>query len=114
MAKKLSVHESTISRLSNKYVQTMHGILPIKFFFSSKLADVYTEGSNSSTAVKRKISNLIAEEERNKVYSDQELCDILCSQHNIIISRRTVAKYREELQISKIRRSVPVKLKYDF
>jgi RNA polymerase sigma-54 factor len=100
MAKRLDVHESTVSRLSNKYVQTMYGILPIKFFFSSKLANVYTEEDNSSRAVKKQICDLVAAEDVNKVLSDRQLCDILCSKYNVVISRRTVAKYREELRIA--------------
>ena len=100
LAQRLDVHESTISRLSNKYVQTMYGTVPIKFFFSSKLPNLYTEQDNSSKAIKKYLKDLVETENINNVLSDRQLCDILQHKYNVVISRRTVAKYRDQLKIA--------------
>ena len=97
VASDINMHESTISRVtSNKYLACDHGIFSFKFFFSSALKS--DNGNVSSTSVKDLIKNIIAEEDPRNPYSDQKIAEMLNKQ-NIVIARRTVAKYREELKI---------------
>jgi len=98
IAEKVSLHESTISRAtSNKYVQTPRGIFELKYFFTSALATASGEAA-SSESVKRRIKTLIEQEDRKAPLSDQKLSEMLLAE-GIEISRRTVAKYREEMLI---------------
>lgn len=92
------VHESTVSRVtSNKYVETPQGIYRLKYFFSGELPT--DSGSNvASTTVKEKIKNMIENEDPAKPLSDKAISDALETQ-GIHTARRTVAKYREELNI---------------
>lgn len=91
------MHESTVSRATNgKYVQTPRGLYELKFFFSSGLTT--SGGEMSSTSIKSMIKDLIEQENPKKPYSDQKISDILKAK-GINISRRTVAKYRDELEI---------------
>lgn len=98
-AELLEVHESTISRaIKSKYIQTPCGIFGIQTLFIKGL--VNTEGTIDSTfQIKARIKEIIQSENSKKPYSDQNLVAIL-NKENIQISRRTVAKYREELLIS--------------
>ncbi len=98
VAASLEMHESTVSRAtSNKYMQTPLGLFPFKFFFTSSLQG--EDGQNySSTSIKSYIKELISQESPEKPYSDSKLAGLL-NQEGIEISRRTVAKYREELYI---------------
>lgn len=97
IATELNIHESTVSRVSsNKYALTPQGIFELKFFFKNSLQT--DDGLVSSTSLKEKIKNLIAEENTVCPLSDLHISDILNKQ-NIQIARRTVAKYREELGI---------------
>lgn len=98
VAAQLDCHESTISRVTTgKYIATPHGILELKYFFPSHIKT--TNGDNkSSTAVKLLIEQLINQEDPGNVYSDDQIAVILKEQ-DIHISRRTVAKYREEMNI---------------
>jgi len=98
VADDIGVHESTVSRATNgKYVQTPRGLYELKYFFASSLGDSY--GSTvSSTSVKSKIKKLIEEENSQKPLSDQKIAEIL-KEEGINISRRTVAKYRDEMRI---------------
>lgn len=99
IAERVNLHESTISRAtSNKYVQTPRGVFELKFFFSSALTTTMGEGA-SSQSVKRRIKALIEGEDRKHPLSDQKISEIL-SGEGIAISRRTVAKYREEMLIA--------------
>lgn len=99
VAADIGMHESTVSRAtSNKYVQTPHGLYELSFFFSSGLDDLGGDGI-SSESVKAMIADLIAAEDTHKPLSDQKIADML-GQRGIEISRRTVAKYREEKQIA--------------
>lgn len=94
----VDLHESTISRATNnKYVQTPRGIFELKYFFSSGLSTSNGEAT-SSESVKAKLKELVDKEDRKKPLSDQRLCELL-NEEGITISRRTVAKYREELGI---------------
>ncbi|MFF2532533.1 RNA polymerase factor sigma-54 [Brevibacillus sp. NPDC058079] len=98
IAERVSLHESTISRAtSNKYVQTPRGIFELKYFFTSALSTSSGEAT-SSESVKRRIKALIEQEDRKSPLSDQKLGEMLLTE-GIEISRRTVAKYREEMLI---------------
>ena len=92
------VHESTVSRVtSNKYVETPQGIYRLKYFFSGELPT--DSGSNvAATTVKEKIKDMIENEDAAKPLSDKAISDALEAQ-GIHTARRTVAKYREELDI---------------
>ena len=92
------VHESTVSRVtSNKYVETPQGIYKLKFFFSTDLPTDSGEGV-SSTTVKDKIREMIDGENTAKPFSDQTIANGL-EKEGIHVARRTVQKYREELNI---------------
>ena len=98
IAEAVEMHESTISRVTTrKYIHTPRGIFELKYFFSSH---VKTSGGGeaSSTAIQAHIKKLILEEEPRKPLSDSKIADIL-SQRGIKVARRTVAKYREIMNI---------------
>lgn len=98
VAKEMGVHESTVSRtIKDKYLQCGQGVLPLSYFFSRPLAAITDEGIAPEKA-KEEIRTLIEKEDRKKPLSDQKLCDIL-AQKKVILSRRTVAKYRDEMGI---------------
>ncbi len=104
IADDIEMHESTISRATNgKYVQTPRGLFELKYFFTSGLES--SDGDISSTSIKSTLKEIIDGEDTKKPYSDQKLAELLKAQ-GINISRRTVAKYRDELEIpsSTIRR----------
>lgn len=93
----IEMHESTVSRATNgKYVQTPRGIFELKYFFSSGINT--DAGGVASTGIKSMIKDLIDNEHTKKPLSDQKIADIL-KKEDIKISRRTVAKYRDELSI---------------
>ncbi|MCY9090229.1 MULTISPECIES: RNA polymerase factor sigma-54 [Bacillus] len=95
----LSLHESTISRaIKGKTIQTPYGLFEMKMFFSGK-AEASGDGDTSNYAVKTHLEALIQHEDKTKPLSDQKLADLLYEQHRIQISRRTVAKYRDQLNI---------------
>jgi RNA polymerase sigma-54 factor len=94
----IGMHESTISRVTtNKYVETPQGLFELKFFFHSGIASGDGE-MVSSISVKKMIQDLLANEDPAKPLSDQEVAQILKGRA-LVIARRTVAKYREELGI---------------
>ncbi|MDA8212264.1 MAG: RNA polymerase factor sigma-54 [Clostridia bacterium] len=98
VAEIVGMHESTISRAtSNKYIQTPKGVFEMKYFFSSGVDDV-TGTMISSQSIKRMIRDLVEAEDPKKPLSDQRIGDILVSK-GLNISRRTVAKYRDEIGI---------------
>jgi len=99
VANDIGMHESTVSRVvSNKYMQTPRGILPMKYFFHTGIDS--SEGEDvSSLSIKNKISKMISEEDPRKPLSDAKLMQRLRSE-GIQIARRTVAKYREELRLA--------------
>ena len=98
IAQQIDMHESTVSRATTrKYMHTPRGIHELKFFFSSHVAT--TEGGEcSSTAIKALIRKLVQGEDVKKPLSDNKLCSLLEDQ-GVIVARRTVAKYREQLHI---------------
>ncbi|MFM8353533.1 MAG: RNA polymerase factor sigma-54 [Gammaproteobacteria bacterium] len=98
IAEEVGMHESTISRVTNrKYMHTPRGIFELKYFFSSHVSS-QEGGDVSSTAIRAIISKLTADENPGKPLSDQKLVELLAAQ-NITVARRTVAKYRESLAI---------------
>ena len=98
VADDLGIHESTVSRAINgKYMQTPRGVFEIKYFFSSGVTGSDGEGV-SSNSIKSMIKEIIDSEDPKNPYSDQDMVAML-SERGIEISRRTVAKYREGLNI---------------
>lgn len=99
VAEDIGMHESTVSRVTtNKYVHTPRGIFELKYFFNSSITGVGTQGDLASEAVKKKIRDIIAQEDGKKPYSDQKLVEFL-RRDGVKIARRTVAKYREAMGI---------------
>jgi len=98
IATAISMHESTISRVtSGKYMHTPRGVYELRYFFSSQVEGGDGQGT-SSTAIRAKIRKLIREEDPANPLSDSRLAEIL-SGEGIPVARRTVAKYREGLGI---------------
>jgi len=98
IAEAVGMHESTISRVTNKkYMHTPRGIFELKYFFSSHVS-TNTGGECSATAIRALLKKLIAAENTNKPLSDNKLATILGEQ-GINVARRTVAKYREAMAI---------------
>ncbi|MCZ6916696.1 MAG: RNA polymerase factor sigma-54 [Gemmatimonadetes bacterium] len=94
----ISMHESTVSRVTNqKYVQTPRGVLPLKFFFSSSLGTTGGEDA-SARAVKAQIKKMVGEEETSKPMTDSDIVKAM-ARRGVKIARRTVAKYRDQLNI---------------
>jgi RNA polymerase sigma-54 factor len=98
IAERVNLHESTISRVtSRKYAQTPRGVFELKYFFSSQLKT--TDGGEiSSTSVKAALAELVNDEDIKHPYSDQRLTELM-NGRGFQIARRTVAKYREELNL---------------
>ncbi len=98
IAKDVDMHESTVSRVTTqKYMHTPRGIFELKYFFSSHVATA-TGGECSSTAIRAIIKKLVAAENSRKPLSDNKIATLLDEQ-GIKVARRTVAKYRESMQI---------------
>lgn len=98
VANELGVHSSTISRVvTNKYVDTPQGVMELRKFFTMGVEKADGE-SLSIVQVKLKIRKMIDGENKKKPYSDNQIGQML-RQDNIFITRRTVAKYREQMQI---------------
>src|SRR5512132_824216 len=99
VAETVGMHESTISRVtSNKYVHTHEGLFELKYFFNSSIHRVDDEDI-ASESVKQAIKKIILAEDKANPYSDQAIVKILEDTDGIKIARRTVAKYREMLNI---------------
>jgi RNA polymerase sigma-54 factor len=100
VAGELEIHESTVSRaVREKYVQTPIGTFALKSFFTSTIQNVSDDENTSSTQVKKKIAMLIEKENKQKPLSDQEIVERLKVEEGMVVSRRTIAKYREQLGI---------------
>lgn len=98
VAEKVGLHESTVSRATaGKYMETPKGIFSLKYFFNARL-DTLSGEAMSSVSVKKLIKEIIDRENSKSPYSDQKIAEILLNK-GIMISRRTVAKYREEMMI---------------
>lgn len=99
VAEDISMHESTVSRVTtNKHMHTPQGIFPMKFFFTTGFTTAGTGAEVSSLTVKDAIQKMIREEESSAPLKDQQIVDSLKAV-GLDIARRTVAKYREELRI---------------
>jgi RNA polymerase sigma-54 factor len=99
IAEAISMHESTISRVtSGKYMLTPRGVFELRYFFSSQVEGEDGQGT-SSTAIRAKIRKLIKEEDPASPLSDSRIAEIL-SGEGIPVARRTVAKYREAIGIA--------------
>jgi RNA polymerase sigma-54 factor len=98
VAEVVGVHETTVSRaVANKYMQTPQGLFEMKYFFTPGF-ETASGTAMSNTSVKEEVSQLIEREDPTKPLSDQEIVAIL-KEKGIPIARRTVAKYRNELNI---------------
>lgn len=99
IAEEIGMHESTISRVTtSKYMHTPRGVFEFKYFFSSHLS---TAGGDdqSSTSVRAKIRRYISAEDPRKPLSDSKITKLLMDE-GIKVARRTVAKYRESMNIA--------------
>jgi RNA polymerase sigma-54 factor len=98
VAEVISMHESTVSRVTNeKFVQTPRGVLPLKFFFSSGLSTTGGEDV-SARGIKDQIQKLVENEDPKHPLTDQAIVNIL-KESGVQIARRTVAKYRDQLGV---------------
>jgi len=98
IAEEVGIHESTVSRsINGKYLQSPRGVYEIKYFFSAGVSGSHGEGI-SSNSIKEFIREIVDNENPKKPYSDQDMVEML-KEKGISISRRTVAKYRDEMQI---------------
>jgi RNA polymerase sigma-54 factor len=99
VANDIGMHESTVSRVvTNKYMHTPQGVFEMKFFFHSGISSSYGE-SVSSVTIKQRIRKIIENEDARKPLSDSKIVSIL-QREGLVLARRTIAKYREELKIS--------------
>jgi RNA polymerase sigma-54 factor len=99
VAQVVGVHETTVSRaVSGKYMQTPQGIFEMKYFFTAGIETASGNGM-SNTSVKDMIAEIFEKEDTSKPLSDQEVVRMLKEKEGITIARRTVAKYRTELNI---------------
>lgn len=98
IADTLSLHESTVSRVTTqKFMHTPRGIFELKYFFGSHVA-TEAGGSASSTAIRALIKQLVSAENTRAPLSDGQISELL-GQQGIVVARRTIAKYRESMQI---------------
>ena len=98
VANDIGMHESTVSRVvNNKYMHTPQGVYEMKFFFHSGISSSYGE-SVSSVTIKQRIRKIIEAEDPRKPLSDSKIVSIL-QREGLMLARRTIAKYREELKI---------------
>jgi len=103
VAERLGVHESTVSRATaNKYIQTPQGVFEIKFFFASGLASD-SGRTISQASIKKSIEEFLSREDPQSPWTDQQITDHLKSR-GLRISRRTVAKYRDEMGVPSMAR----------
>ncbi|MEG0662898.1 MAG: RNA polymerase sigma-54 factor, partial [Anaerovoracaceae bacterium] len=98
VAEELGIHESTVSRsINGKYMQSPRGVFELKYFFSAGVASGQGDGI-SSNSIKTHIKEIIDGEDVKSPYSDQAIVEML-GERGIQLSRRTVAKYRDEMHI---------------
>jgi RNA polymerase sigma-54 factor len=98
VASDIGMHESTVSRVvNNKYMHTPQGVYEMKFFFHSGISSSYGE-SVSSVTIKQRIRKIIEGEDQRRPLSDSKIMSIL-QKEGLVLARRTIAKYREELKI---------------
>ncbi len=95
----IGVHESTVSRATaHKFIQTPRGLFEMKYFFTAAIPSTELGQSHSAEAVRQRIRQMIDEEDPDEVLSDDSIVDRL-RKADIVVARRTVAKYRDSLKI---------------
>jgi RNA polymerase sigma-54 factor len=98
VASDIGMHESTVSRVvNNKYMHTPQGVYELKYFFHSGINSSYGE-SVSSVTIKQRIKKIIEAEDQRRPLSDSKIMNML-QKEGLVLARRTIAKYREELKI---------------
>ncbi len=98
VASDIGMHESTVSRVvNNKYMHTPQGVYEMKFFFHSGISSSYGENVSSVT-IKQRIKKIIEAEDQRRPLSDSKIMNML-QKEGLVLARRTIAKYREELKI---------------
>ncbi len=98
VANDIGMHESTVSRVvTNKYMHTPQGVFEMKYFFHSGISSSYGDAVSSVT-IKQRIRKIIENEDQRKPLSDSKIVSIL-QREGLMLARRTIAKYREELKI---------------
>lgn len=99
IAEAIEMHESTVSRVtSNKFMATPRGIFELKYFFNAAIASSSGGEAHSAESVRHRIKTLIDDEPVAKILSDDKIVGVLNAE-GIDIARRTVAKYRESMNI---------------
>jgi len=99
IADAITMHESTVSRVtSNKYIATPRGVFELKYFFTASIQSVNGAEAHSAEAVRDRIREMIENESRREVLSDDRIVSLLTAD-GVNIARRTVAKYREAMRI---------------
>ena len=100
VADAIEMHESTVSRVtSNKYMATPRGVFEMKYFFTTALASTDGENAHSSEAVRHRIRQLVDAEAPQDILSDDTIAEMLHKEQGIEVARRTVAKYRDGMNI---------------
>ncbi|WEJ58471.1 RNA polymerase factor sigma-54 [Devosia sp. FJ2-5-3] len=100
VAEEIEMHESTVSRVTaNKYMATPRGLYEMKYFFTTAIASSDGGGDHSAEAVRHRIRQLIDAESIKDILSDDTIAEILRKEQGIDVARRTVAKYREGMNI---------------
>ncbi|MBD8066387.1 RNA polymerase factor sigma-54 [Devosia sp. PTR5] len=100
VAEAIEMHESTVSRVTaNKYMATPRGIFDLKYFFTTAIASADGSAEHSAEAVRHRIRQLIDAEPASAVLSDDTIAEILRKEQGMDVARRTVAKYREAMNI---------------
>ncbi|UJQ93297.1 RNA polymerase factor sigma-54 [Mariluticola halotolerans] len=100
VAEEIDMHESTVSRVtSNKYLATPRGLFEMKYFFTTALGSTTGGADHSAEAVRHRIRQLIEAESPKAILSDDTIAEMLKAEQGIDVARRTVAKYREGMNI---------------
>ena len=100
VAEAIDMHESTVSRVtSNKYISTSRGLFEMKYFFTTGLGSTDGAAEHSAEAVRHRIRQLVEAETPSNILSDDTIAELLQKEQGIEVSRRTVAKYREGMNI---------------
>jgi RNA polymerase sigma-54 factor len=100
VADNIDMHESTVSRVtSNKYLSTPRGLFEMKFFFTTALGSTTGGDEHSAETVRHRIRQLIEAEAPADILSDDTIAELLNRENGIEVARRTVAKYREGMNI---------------
>lgn len=100
VAEEIEMHESTVSRVTaNKYMATPRGLYEMKYFFTTAISSSDGGGDHSAEAVRHRIKQLIDAEPASDILSDDTIAELLRKEQGIDVARRTVAKYREGMNI---------------